>query len=88
MRIIIFVIIIFHTFTLAFSNNDNIYDKVDLFGEVLDKVNKEYVEEIDQAEAMDAAIDGVLRSLDPYSDIYHQRILNKWKLKQAVNLGD
>ena len=67
MRIIFFVIIIFHTFTLAFSNNDNIYDKVDLFGEVLDKVNKEYVEEIDQAEAMDAAIDGVLRSLDPYS---------------------
>ena len=89
MRIIIFVIIFFHTFTLAFSNNDNIYDKVDLFGEVLDKVNKEYVEEIDQAEAMDAAIDGVLRSLDPYSlHIYHQRILNKWKLKQAVNLGD
>jgi len=35
MRIIIFIIIIFHTFTLAFSNNDNIYDKVDLFGEVL-----------------------------------------------------
>ena len=67
MRIIIFIIIIFHTFTHAFSNNDNIYDKVDLFGEVLDKVNKEYVEEIDQAEAMDAAIDGVLRSLDPYS---------------------
>ena len=67
MRIIILIIIFFHTFTLAFSNNDNIYDKVDLFGEVLDKVNKEYVEEIDQAEAMDAAIDGVLRSLDPYS---------------------
>ena len=88
MRIIIFIIIIFHTFTLAFSNNDDIYDKVDLFGEVLDKVNKEYVEEIDQAEAMDAAIDGVLRSLDPYLHIYHQRILNKWKPKQVVNLGD
>ena len=47
MKLIIFIIIIFHTFTFAFSNNDNIYDKVDLFGEVLDKVNKESVEEID-----------------------------------------
>ena len=88
MRIIIFVIIFFHTFTLAFSNNDNIYDKVDLFGEVLDKVNKEYVEEIDQSEAMDAAIDGVLRSLAHILHIYHQRISNKWKQKQVVSLGD
>ena len=38
-----------------------------MFGEVLDKINKEYVEEINQGEAMDAAINGVLQSLDPYS---------------------
>ena len=49
------------------ANDESIYDKIDLFGEVLDKVNKEYVEEIDQSEAMDAAINGVLESLDPYS---------------------
>ena len=56
MKVIIFIILIFNTFTFAFSNTDNIYDKIDLFGEVLDKVNKEYVEEIDQAEAMEALI--------------------------------
>ena len=49
------------------ANDENIYDKIDLFGEVLDKINKEYVEEIDQSDAMDAAINGVLQSLDPYS---------------------
>ena len=49
------------------ANDENIYDKIDLFGEVLDKINKEYVEEINQSDAMDAAINGILQSLDPYS---------------------
>jgi len=49
------------------ANDEDIYDKIDLFGEVLDKINKEYVEEINQSDAMDAAINGVLQSLDPYS---------------------
>jgi len=53
-------------YTLA-TNDDDIYKKIDLFGEVLDKINKEYVEDINQSEIMDAAINGVLQSLDPYS---------------------
>ena len=67
--IFIFLIILsffFSKISLA-ANDQNIYDKIDLFGEVLDKINKEYVEEIDQNDAMDAAINGVLQSLDPYS---------------------
>ena len=48
-------------------NDDDIYKKIDLFSEVLDKINKEYVEDINQSEVMDAAINGVLQSLDPYS---------------------
>ena len=43
------------------ANDEDIYDKIDLFGEVLDKINKEYVDEINQGDAMDAAINGVLR---------------------------
>ena len=51
--------------------------KIDLFSEVLEKVQNEYVEDVDQAEAMDAAINGLLQSLDPYSgymnpDIYEE----------------
>jgi len=57
---------VFSKISLA-ANDENIYDKIDLFGEVLDKINKEYVEEIDHSDAMDAAINGVLQSLDPYS---------------------
>ena len=51
------------------SANDEttIYEKIDIFSDVLDKINKEYVDEINQNEVMDAAINGVLQSLDPYS---------------------
>ena len=49
------------------ANEDDIYKKIDLFSEVLDKINKEYVEDVNQSDAMDAAINGVLQSLDPYS---------------------
>ena len=48
------------------SEND-IYEKIDLFSEVLDKIKKEFVEDVDESEVMDAAINGVLQSLDPYS---------------------
>ena len=53
---------------IAKSNNQNdLYNKIDLFGEVLEKIKKEYVDEVDQADVMDSAINGVLQSLDPYS---------------------
>ena len=44
----------------------SIYEKIDLFSEVLNKIDKEYVESINQSDVMDAAINGVLQSLDPY----------------------
>ena len=52
--------------TAVFSKN-NLYEKIDLFGEVLENIKKDYVDDVDQAEIMDSAINGVLQSLDPYS---------------------
>ena len=46
---------------------NELYEKIDLFGEVLENIEKEYVDEVNQAEIMDSAINGVLQSLDPYS---------------------
>ena len=68
-KIIIFFILLnlFLVKNFLSASEENIYDKIDLFGEVLNKINREYVEEIDQSEAMDAAINGVLQSSDPYS---------------------
>ncbi|MBD1161113.1 S41 family peptidase [Pelagibacterales bacterium SAG-MED15] len=66
--IILFLIIsIFCSKSSYSASKESIYEKIDLFSEVLNKINKEYVDEVDQSEAMDAAINGVLQSLDPYS---------------------
>ena len=66
-KLYIFFIIFIFFFQKCFSDNNDIYKKIDLFGEVLEKINKEYVDEVDQSESMDAAINGLLQSLDPYS---------------------
>ena len=67
-KLITILIITFFVSKISFATNDqSIYDKIDLFGEVLDKINNEYVDEVNQSDAMDAAINGVLQSLDPYS---------------------
>ena len=54
----------FHTSLL--SKND-LYEKIDLFGEVIENIQKDYVDDVNQAEMMESAINGVLQSLDPYS---------------------
>ena len=67
-KIYLITYLFFFIFTNPILSNENdIYKKIDLFSEVLDKINKEYVDEVNQSEAMDAAINGVLQSLDPYS---------------------
>jgi carboxyl-terminal processing protease len=49
------------------KNSNELYEKIDLFGEVLETIKKEYVDEVNQADVMDSAINGLLQSLDPYS---------------------
>ncbi|MDB3970939.1 S41 family peptidase [Candidatus Pelagibacter sp.] len=66
-RFFLFFIIILFTFQKSFSENTDLYKKIDLFGEVLEKISKEYVDEVDQSKSMDSAINGLLQSLDPYS---------------------
>ena len=85
---------IFITLLSFFLNNssisaseNNIYDKIDLFGEVLDKINKEYVEEINQSDVMDAAINGVLQSLDPYSGYMSPEILKEMQTETKGEFG-
>ena len=68
MKKILIFLIIFLNFsnTFVFSKND-LYEKIDIFGEVLENIKKDYVEEVNQSEMMESAINGVLQSLDPYS---------------------
>jgi len=66
-NLLFFLFISLFFFNKSFSDNSDVYKKIDLFGEVLEKISNEYVDEVDQSKSMDAAINGLLQSLDPYS---------------------
>ena len=72
---------------LTAQNGEKLYEKIDLFSEVLEKIEKEYVEEIDQSETMDAAINGVLQSLDPYSSYMTPETLKESNTETSGKFG-
>jgi len=86
--IIILSVIISFFYNPAHSQNlDKLYEKIDLFSEVLEKINNEYVDEIDQSEVMDSAINGVLQSLDPYSAYMNPEIFEEMQTETSGEFG-
>ena len=84
--IIFFSIFIFFV-TESNSSENEIYKKIDLFGEVLEKINKDYVDEVDQSKSMDSAINGLLQSLDPYSAYMSPEIFNEMQTETSGEFG-
>jgi len=81
-------------FSLIFISNtfgeakENIYEKIDLFSEVLNKIDKEYVDEdISKSDIMDAAINGVLQSLDPYSSYMSPQVFTDMQTETSGEFG-
>jgi carboxyl-terminal processing protease len=91
MKTVQFYLIIFLTQFLFLkqinSAEIDIYKKIDLFGEVLEKINKEYVDEINQSESMDSAINGLLQSLDPYSAYMSPEIFQEMQTETSGEFG-
>ncbi len=85
---ILFIGLIFFN-AKAYSNitSDKLYEKIDLFGEVLEKIKQEYVDEIDQADVMDSAINGVLQSLDPYSAYMSPELFKSMQTESRGEFG-
>ncbi|SMF81544.1 S41 family peptidase [Candidatus Pelagibacter sp. HIMB1321] len=69
------------------ANENDIYKKIDLFGEVLEKINEEYVDEINQSDSMDSAINGLLQSLDPYSAYMPPEVFNEMQTETSGEFG-
>jgi len=69
------------------QNIDKLYEKIDLFSEVLETIQNEYVEDIDQAEAMDSAINGLLQSLDPYSAYMNPEVFEESESETTGEFG-
>ena len=79
--------IFFNTKVYSNTNSDKLYEKIDLFGEVLEKIKQEYVDEVDQADVMDSAINGVLQSLDPYSAYMSPELFKSMQTESKGEFG-
>ena len=88
MKKILILIIFFFNFniTSAFTKND-LYEKIDLFGEVIENIKKDYVDDVDQAEMMDSAINGILQSLDPYSAYMSPELFKEMQTDTSGKFG-
>jgi len=84
--LLIFISIFFY-FKSVSSAEIDIYKKIDLFGEVLEQINKNYVDEIDQSEGMDSAINGLLQSLDPYSSYMSPKTFKEMQTETSGEFG-
>ncbi len=82
-----FLVLFLFNPTFSISNETDIYKKIDLFNEVLEKINNEYVEDVNQSDAMDAAINGVLQSLDPYSSYMSPEMLKEMQTETKGEFG-
>ena len=86
-QILIFFLINLFLINFSHAAEVDIYKKIDLFGEVLEKINQEYVDEVNQSESMDAAINGLLQSLDPYSAYMSPEIFNEMQTETSGEFG-
>jgi len=82
------ILILFNFFNKADAQNlDKLYDKIDLFSEVLEKIQDEYVDDVNQSEVMDSAINGMLQSLDPYSSYMNPKIYEDSRTETSGKFG-
>ena len=49
------------------AQKSSVYEQLDLFGDIFERIRAQYVEEVDEADLIEAAINGMLTSLDPHS---------------------
>ncbi len=87
--IVILTIILLNFFnkSQAVDSKDDLYLKIDLFSEVLEKIENDYVDEVNQSEMMDSAINGVLQSLDPYSAYMSPKIFKEMQTETSGEFG-
>ena len=86
-RLFLTVLIYFFTLFGSLSSETEIYKKIDLFGEVLEKINSEYVDEVNPSESMDSAINGLLQSLDPYSAYMSPETFDEMQTETSGKFG-
>ena len=90
-KLVIFkLVIITIKFSTIFSlnaNENDIYKQLNLFGEVYERVRSEYVEKVTDKELIEAAINGMLQSLDPHSSYLNAESFDEMKVQTKGEFG-
>ena len=64
-----------------------IYEQLDLFGDIFERIRSEYVEEVSSKDLIEAAINGMLTSLDPHSSYLSADDAAKMKVQTRGEFG-
>ncbi len=86
-KFLIFLVLVSNFLYSSVFSKNNLYEKIDLFGEVIENIKKDYVDDVNQAEMMDSAINGVLQSLDPYSAYMSPELFNEMQTDTKGEFG-
>ncbi len=79
---------LFLSFASANAEDDNeVYKHLNLFGEAFEKIKNNYVEDVSSKELIEAAIEGMLGSLDPHSTFLNTEELNELKVQTKGEFG-
>jgi carboxyl-terminal processing protease len=73
--------------SLLFANQQDVYKQLNLFGEVYERVRSEYVEQIKDKDLIEAAINGMLQSLDPHSSYLNAESFEEMKVQTKGEFG-
>jgi len=76
------------TLTVADSNkNEEIYRQLGLFGDIFQRVRESYVDEVDEKDLIEAAINGMLTSLDPHSSFLNTENFSDMQVQTKGKFG-
>ncbi|MGH1447118.1 MAG: S41 family peptidase [Cognatishimia sp.] len=65
----------------------NVYEQLDLFGDIFERIRAQYVEDVDEGELIEAAINGMLTSLDPHSSYLAPQDAAQMRLQTRGEFG-
>jgi carboxyl-terminal processing protease len=83
----IIILVLFSFNVNAEEKNTNVYKQLNMFGEVYERVRREYVEEVSDKELIEAAIQGMLQSLDPHSSFMNSETFDDMQVQTKGEFG-
>ncbi len=69
------------------EDNTSVYEQLDLFGDIFERIRSGYVEEVDDRELIEAAINGMLTSLDPHSSYLSPEAAQRMRVSTSGEFG-